>query len=401
MNASKSLLKLKLRNTTPLLVGWYDSRIQDPMGIRITEIKGIWRWWCRAFIAGAMYDMNMLSGKHDENIYLIPTDEEAEAISCFVGKILGLGYAGKKSAESSRFKLFIQADSSLKHKEFQKEDTKYQRIKLLALKNPVEGIDHGHTFTLSVEKVREKYRDAEDLALKILAVSLQLNGLGKGGRRGLGSLDIIEPRDIIDCNNIECFIKHIYDESINIVKKYQEICEAKNIKKDPSKRLPPLPVVSKNVINKLNIFKLYRVNVTNIQSFIDIHQFFVRTERCRVLYSKKVCYDELRKTYNAWFLGLPREQKGTGYIISVERVVRRPSPIFITYHESNNIFGSGVFISIFLSGDWPKNLKWKGVLSEPINIDEKKIIEAYETFIKEFKEYLDRKRLTMQEIKWY
>ncbi|MEM1560443.1 MAG: type III-B CRISPR module RAMP protein Cmr1, partial [Ignisphaera sp.] len=104
---SKSVLKLKLKNTTPLLVGWYDPYKQDPMGIRATEIKGLWRWWCRAFIAGAMYDQNMLIGKDGKDVYLIPSDEEAEAISCFVGKILGLGYAGKKGAESSRFKLSI------------------------------------------------------------------------------------------------------------------------------------------------------------------------------------------------------------------------------------------------------------------------------------------------------
>uniref|UniRef100_A0A7C4NN14 Type III-B CRISPR module RAMP protein Cmr1 n=1 Tax=Staphylothermus marinus TaxID=2280 RepID=A0A7C4NN14_STAMA len=416
---SKPKLELKLRNTTPLLVGWYESHKQDRMGIRVTEIKGIWRWWCRAFIAGAMYDMNILSGMNDENIYLIPTGEEVEAISCFVGKILGLGYAGKKGAESSRFKLSIKTDSSLKPIEFRKNKTEYQRIKLLTLKNPVEGINTGYTFTLSVEKVREKYRDAENLALKILVVSLQLSGVGKGGRRGLGSLDIIsiDPRDIIVCNNIECFIKHIYEESIKVIEKYQEICEDKNVKQVPNNRLPPLPVVSENV------FKLYRVNIRNYQSFIDIHQFFVRTERCQVLYGKKICYDELRKTYNAWFLGLPREQKRTGYTILVEHVVRRPSPIFITYHENNNIFGSGVFVSIFLSGDWPKSLEWKSVLRKTeqnkekelkkleesvgkeqpiktINIDEKKIMEAYETFIKEFKDYLNRKRLTLQEIKW-
>ncbi|MEM2230267.1 MAG: type III-B CRISPR module RAMP protein Cmr1 [Ignisphaera sp.] len=414
---SKSVLKLKLKNTTPLLVGWYDPYKQDPMGIRATEIKGLWRWWCRAFIAGAMYDQNMLIGKDGKDVYLVPSDEEAEAISCFVGKILGLGYAGKKGAGSSRFKLFIQAGTNVSGSivEFQGGKVEYQRIRLLTLKKAVEGIDQGHEFILSVEKVREKYKDAEDLALKILIASLQLSGVGKGGRRGLGSLDIVPTKydnvpekdedmlkDILKGvdNDIGTLIRHVYEKSIEIVnnEKYQEICGIKSIKQATNKVLPPLPAVSKGA------FELYKVDVKNYKDFIQIHQFFVRTgrTRCMVIQGKRICKDELRKTHSAWFLGLPREQKATGYIIVSESVVRRASPIFTTYHTSDNVFGPGIFVTVFLSGDWPKQLKWMGGGGkQPISIDVGKIKEARETFVNEFKDYLKRKRLTLQEITWY
>ncbi|MEM1731546.1 MAG: type III-B CRISPR module RAMP protein Cmr1 [Ignisphaera sp.] len=406
---SRLVLELKLKNTTPLLVGWHDPYKQDPMGIRATEIKGLWRWWCRAFIAGAMYDQNMLSGKDGKDVYLIPSDEEAEAISCFVGKILGLGYAGKKDAESSRFKLSIQASTNVSGSivKFQGGKVGYQRIRLLTLKKVVEGIDQGHEFILSVEKVREKYKDAEDLALKILIASLQLSGVGKGSRRGLGSLDIVsmkygdaleKDKDMLKGvdNDIGTLIKHVYEKSIEIVnnKKYQEICGIKSIKQATNKVLPPLPAVSKGA------FKLYKVDVKNYKDFIQIHQFFVRTERCMVIQGKRICKDALRKTHGAWFLGLPREQKATGYIIVSESVVRRASPIFMTYHTSDNVFGPGIFVTVFLSGDWPKQLKWMGGGGEQqINIDDDdKIKEAYKTFDNEFKYYLNRKRLTLQEI---
>ncbi|MEM0318360.1 MAG: type III-B CRISPR module RAMP protein Cmr1 [Candidatus Nezhaarchaeales archaeon] len=404
---SKSVVRLKLINTTPLLVGWYDPSKQDPVGIRATEIKGIWRWWCRAFIAGAMYDAGMLSGIEGRDVYLAPSKEEAEAISCIVGKILGLGYAGEKPAESSRFKLSVQAKSDVSKNihEFRGgkiDEFEYQRIKLLTLKKAVEGIKQNQEFTLSVEKVREKYKDAEELALKILIVSLQLSGVGKGGRRGLGSLDIthIEPEDVLSSvdKDIAKFIKDVYEKSIEIVdnRKYQEICGVKSNKQASNKVLPPLPAVSKED------FKLYKVDARGYRDFVQVHQFFVRTERCRALYGEKIYRDDLRKNLDAWFLGLPREQKGTGY--RSDHYSRRASPIFVTYHsKKENVFGQGIFVSVFLSGDWPKELKWVGGGKKPvpIEIDADRIKKARNVFIDEFVKYLMQKRLRLQEIRWY
>ncbi|MEM1831441.1 MAG: type III-B CRISPR module RAMP protein Cmr1 [Desulfurococcaceae archaeon] len=398
---SKPVVRLELKNTTPLLVGWYDPSKQDPVGIRATEIKGIWRWWCRAFIAGAMYDTGMLSGIEGRDVYLAPSKEEAEAISCIVGKILGLGYAGEKPAESSRFKLTIQAEGNLRKLEFRRDQVEYQRIKLLTLKDAVEGIEQGHRFTLSVEKVREKYKDAEELALKILIVSLQLSGVGKGGRRGLGSLDIthIDSEDVLSSvdRDIAKFIKDVYEKSIEIVdnRKYQEICGVKSNKQASNKVLLPLPAVSKED------FKLYKVDARGYRDFVQVHQFFVRTERCRALYGEKICRDDLRKNLDAWFLGLPREQKGTGY--RSDHDSRRASPILVTYHSEKNIFRQGIFVSVFLSGDWPKELKWVGGGKKPvpIEIDADKIKKARNVFIDEFVKYLMQKRLRLQEIRWY
>ncbi|MEM4506455.1 MAG: hypothetical protein QXM82_03675 [Ignisphaera sp.] len=405
---NKTVLTLKLRNTTPLLVGWYDPYKQDRVGIRVPEIKGLWRWWCRAFIAGAMYDQGMLCGREDKNVYLLPRDEELKAISCFVGKILGLGYAGKEGAESSRFRLSVKDYMNIKIVDFRK-NIKYQRIKLLTLKQKIEGIYPGCIFTLNVEKVREKYKDAEDLALKILIVFLQLSGIGKGGRRGLGSQDIIfvEPENILGNSgkDVKKLIGQTYEDSVKIVNKYIEAvnveCKTRieGCKQSLNKRLPPLPVISRD---RFKLFKVDSKDYRNLD-FLYIHQFFVRTERCKVLQKRSICRDDLREKLRAWFLGLPRKQRGTGYEILVSGIVRRPSPIFIAYHGRDNVFGQGTLISVFLSGDWPKELEWKGGDDKPkiININENEIKEAYKVFINEFKGYLYRRGLKLEEIMWY
>ncbi|HEU97784.1 MAG TPA: CRISPR-associated protein Cmr1, partial [Fervidicoccus fontis] len=76
----EEILRLKVTNFTPLLVGWYEPNIVDPIGLRPTELKGIWRWWARAFACGVLYD----GGSNP-----LPSD-----LVKIVGKDLGLGYAG-------------------------------------------------------------------------------------------------------------------------------------------------------------------------------------------------------------------------------------------------------------------------------------------------------------------
>jgi CRISPR-associated protein Cmr1 len=47
---------------TPMIVGWFEPGQLDPLGVRATEVKGLWRWWARAFVAGAMYDLGLFEG---------------------------------------------------------------------------------------------------------------------------------------------------------------------------------------------------------------------------------------------------------------------------------------------------------------------------------------------------
>jgi len=379
--------RIDVSNSTPLLIGWHDPLKIDPKGIRTTEIKGLWRWWARAFVAGAMYDLGLLKGEHNrEDVLAKPSKEDVEAISCFVGKIMGLGYTGSSDAEGSRFMLYSEPLQNLRIRNLKDE---FQRIRLLSIKRSVETLEPGGGFRVIVRKRVEKHRDAENTALRILIVSLQLSGLGKGGRRGLGSLDIRSRIDVVRERNLKDLVENVYRETIEIIRKYADLCIKRSFVEKREDLIPPMPLVSKGSYKNLKIFQI--LSVRNV-SFRSLHNFFVRSERCRVLYGNYICEDDLRKTLNAWILGLPREQKSTGYSIKSETIVRRASPILLSYHARGNIFGEGGFISVFISGDWPLRLEWCEGFSgcKDINIDPSRLVNAYSIAIKELNEYLSK-----------
>jgi len=62
----------------------------------------------------------------------------------------------------------------------------------------------------------------------------------------------------------------------------------------------------------------------------------------------------------------------------------------ISYHSKSNSLGSGAFVSIFLSGDWPKVLEWRGANSQPTPrvIDFQVLVDAYKTAVNELSKYL-------------
>jgi len=382
---------IELETSTPASVGWYEPSKQDPIGIRASEIKGLWRWWSRTCIAGAMYDLGLLSGYSGGGILLKPRDVEVEAISCFVGKVLGLGYVGEGGSEASRF--VIHVDARNQPKPIRLRDLanirRLQRPRLLTLRRnvDVEGIDRGYRFTLVVKGRVSRHSDAEELALRILYMAIQLSGIGKGSRRGMGSLDIVSRGPgIARFGDIRKLIESVYSDCLEIVKKYRERC----VKYEPKQRsvIPPLPALSKSAYqNTINVARVY---VAEDVRFEEIHNFFLRSKRCRVLHGGPTCVDDLRNELAAWVLGLPREQRGTGYFIKSPDVSRRASPILFSYHSKRNAFGPGAFISVFLSGDWPKALRWRGPGSgRDIDVDFQMLARAYSTAISELERYLN------------
>jgi len=424
---------IELETSTPASVGWYEPSKQDPIGIRASEIKGLWRWWSRTCIAGAMYDLGLLSGYSGGGILLKPRDAEVEAISCFVGKILGLGYVGEGGSEASRFVIHVDARSQpslIRLRDLERHPDpdfrSLQRPRLLTLRQKVdvEGIDWGHRFTLVVRRRASKYSDAEELALRILYMAVQLSGVGKGSRRGMGSLDIVgQGPGSAKFRDIRELIESVYSDCIKVVEKYKGDC----VKYEPKQRsdIPPLPALSKRKYqDTINVARVY---VAEGVKFSAIHNFFLRSERCRVLHGNPKCMNDLRNDHAAWVLGLPREgrvklgkkvkrflsdhgseglpreQLRTGYLIESPNVSRRASPIIISYHSEKNVFGPGAFISVFLSGDWPETLRWCGIRQqdrgserdvdrlkqEKVDVDFQRLVRDYRIAINELERYLN------------
>jgi CRISPR-associated protein Cmr1 len=393
-----------------MLVGWYSPELVDPQGLRATEVKGIWRWWARAVIGGALYDKCMLVGKSSDEILRKPTsDGEIESIRCLVGKILGLGYATREGAEASRFTLKIETLTQGLERRVRcaSREEGYKRMELLSLGKGTMYYLPGVTFRITVDRVRSRYSDAENLAVKILVLALQLMGVGKGSRRGLGSLDLnsLDSR-ITMPSELRKLLDEVYNEAKDIVKKYAKECPGINVKPCNERSLPPMPVISKLANKDVGVKAGINFNITSVylihssskdpqEMFRDIHNFFVRSERCRKLYNNPKRYDWLRKNLKAWILGLPRTQRDprtridTGYKIKIEDVDRRASPIIVSYHSRNNRFGDGVFATFILSADWPRKMEWTGGGgTRPIELDEVGVVNAISTAFNEFRNYI-------------
>jgi CRISPR-associated protein Cmr1 len=394
---------IQVRNTTPLLTGWYKPNLADPVGLRPSEIKGLWNWWARAFVSGAMYDLGLLRGSESPDVLLKPKRAEAEAIACLVGKILGLGYVGRAESEASRFAIRVEHvyPGSLVARKF---ENSLQRIRLLSLgERAVRGYDEGHLFQIIVKKRTSKYRAEELTALKILVASLLHSGVGKGARRGLGSLDV-KPPDAITERSVKDLLANIYRDCVEMVEKardkyYRECAQFLGGLKDTGQSTspPPLPCISKKSIEGLEISRIFTVRGV---SFEQLHNFFVRSARCKVLVGSAICSDDLRSALAAWILGLPRgREEETGYSIRTRGISRRASPVIMSYHERFNAYGDGAYVTIFVSGDWPTQLEWtNGATTQIINIDTKTLINAYRIAISELESYLKKLNASVQHI---
>lgn len=396
-------LVLEVENSTPLLVGWYRPELADPQGIRPTEVKGLWRWWARAFVGGALYDQGLLSGVPSKGVLLKPSKWEVELLAGLVGAELGLGLAVAGRSQASKFSLYVEPLGRVSPTAV---GDSWQRVRLLRLGNRrLEGIEAGRRFRLYVEWGKDfKYLGT---ALKILLVALQFTGLGKGSRRGLGSLDVVSVNqqgiDIGELRDLKSLVKEVYDECLELVtasKLVREYADRGRERGPPptGTALPPLPVVSKSRVLEAPVASMKVLGDVPSARFVDVHNFFVRTERCRVLYGNPKCYDDLRQRYLAWFLGLPRSQRGTGYITAVDR---RASPVTLALHTSRNKFGGGAFVAVFLSGDWPQQVEWSGGYPRQkiaIQIGTKAIVDACSGFSAEFSSYLSKLGIGQKEV---
>ena len=262
-------------------------------------------------------------------------------------------------------------------------------------------IPEGATFRVTVDRVRTRYGDAEDLAVKILVLALQLMGVGKGSRRGLGSLDltnVLIPRIRLP-DKLRELLDEVYNGAVDVVKRYARECSRATMRSCDKRSLPPMPVVSKLTSKAVGVGANVDFNITSVylvegsgrslqDMFGDVHNFFVRSERCRRLYGNPRCNDPLRDNLEAWILGLPRSQRGTGYEVAVGGVDRRASPIIVSCHSRGNRFGGGVYATFILSADWPREMEWTGEGTSVIRLNEVEVVNAMSTAFNEFRDYI-------------
>jgi len=404
-----SLVELELQLETPLFAGGYEPlRLDELWILRPSEIKGVWRWWARALVAGTLYDAGQLKGTGKLGILRILTPEEAGRIAEIVGLRMGLGYAdprGRLSKASSyslivepigdvvRFKRVYRGGSVM----VLGRQVNLQRTNLLALGSrqqrgwQAEYLAPGARFKVRVEEQLPVSAERAEAALSALALALTFSGFGKGGRRGLGCFRVVRATGryaaLFDPR------ASMADKVTRAVNAARRVTEVRAVESGAGE-LPPLSLVSARDLvggyavrgHKLRPFLVIEVRGGDASHLLEeLHNFFLRGTRARRLLGSPASPDALRQKLAAWVLGLPREQRGTGYRILARAVDRRASPLLLAVHEFDR---EGVaYLSVFASADWPAQLSWSGSTTQQITIGEKDVAEALITAVDEFWEY--------------
>jgi CRISPR-associated protein Cmr1 len=421
-----SLVELTLELETPLLMGGHDPlKLDDVWFVRPSEIKGAWRWWARALVAGALYDAGELRGTSRRGILRAPSPNEAARISRIVGVEMGLGYADPRGGESKVSDYVIVVEPQVEVAKFRRpireirEVAGLQRISLLTRarrgeRRELECLAPGARFTLKVEeRVRPRPLEPEavESALSALSLALTLSGFGKASRRGLGCFRVVASKS----DYAKDYAK-LFDPRTPVAERLKRAIEAvRNLLKVEvvegyARELPPLPSISAKKLamdykvggRHLSLFQVLEVRLgakragesALNQLLRSLHNFFLRSERARRLYGDHRAQDDLRRELCAWILGLPR--KGgteTGYDIVVEGVDRRASPFFLAVHGGRE--AALAYLSAFVSADWLQELEWRGGFEggQPVEVDEEEIVRAMAIALNEFVEYAERSNL--------
>jgi CRISPR-associated protein Cmr1 len=440
-----SLVELELELETPLFMGGHDlSKLDETWFLRPSAVKGIWRWWARALVAGALYDAGELKGVRGQGILKVPSPEEASKISETVGKKMGLGYADPqgKLSRASDYLLVVEsvnadefASSRFRGWEGQQME-QLQRVSLLTLsrerkRKELEHLTSGARFRLMIEERLPVGHKEAEAALSALSLALTFSGFGKGCRRGLGCLRVIGA-----CGRYA----ELFDPKVPEVERLRcAIGAARRLLgikaiEDSARELPPLPVISTKRLAvsrairgcDLRPFQVLKVSGDSPGQLLrDLHNFFLRGVRVRRLFGDYKAEDHLRKRLDAWVLGLPRKQKQwlkiedpkkeggqrqkvqeveveLGYFIKGEGIERRASPLMLAVH------GNVAYLSIFVSADWPARLEWRGepkvkkdkeakleIKTESIELDEMRIVGAMANALEELIDYVEKCKLTV------
>jgi CRISPR-associated protein Cmr1 len=373
------LLSLSLKVDTPLFAGsWDPDKVDEDLQIRPQTIKGLWRWWARAYAAGALFDRGRLN------------ERSSFELSKIVGLRAGLGYADPSGWESSASSYIIEVEGQGKVG-VTDQDRRLQRVRLLTLGGRrLQYIREGSYFNLRVYRRGNIGEEGLKAGLGALLTALTLSGLGKGARRGLGcvSVKVEEGSKFEDFKRIDVN----KEDSIRMLVEETRAAYASLIGEGEGARreeIAWMQAISDKVIDAVSGLRAFSLYALRGQNLLDnLHNFFVSTKRRDVIGK-----DEFRRRLAGWVLGLPRFQRQMGY--KTDKVDRRASPFVLAVH------GTQAYLSVFVSRDWPDTIKWFGgqrtgagkQITEEISVDDKRLISAFNIARSTFEEYCKRSKI--------
>ena len=386
---------LKLEPVTPFV----QLHIDQDWPLRPSEVKGLWRWWGRALVAGVLFERGLLHGAGGRDVVKTPTWEEADCISQIVGLDMGLGYAGRWEAQASCFRIrFEQVKFAPPREVSHSLAVTFQLLRQLARDDyhyyrdySPRYIDGGYA-TLVIEEHIPCSLDnkAVEAALGALALALRLSCFGWGGRRGLGCFSVraYGRYSSLFTEEPNALIKRVMATAGAVVDRAVSRCRGLRRRETSPCELPPTPALSTArrydacIKDSIALTPYMLVSVKGVRRE-DLHNFFLRPARTRVLHGSYFAQDALRQALKAWILGLPREQKGTGYRV-IGGASRRASPLMLA------IAGNAAYLSVFTSADWPRELEWRGGGRQRIAIAEADVLAAMALALREFLDYVKK-----------
>ncbi|HID48047.1 MAG TPA: hypothetical protein EYP40_00270 [Chromatiales bacterium] len=208
------------------------------------------------------------------------------------------GYVGDRGAEASKLALRVYINKRVEGSSEKDYNIKnIPRMKLLTLGERIVRYLKYISGRLELYQRTDIDREIVGIGIKSLILSFLLSGVGKGSRRGLGTIELNVLRDEtglfqgydsrnLDYNRVKNIILRILPNNGGI----------ENI-------IPPIPTLAKGP------FKLFYIKTEYgdpLRILSDLQGFTLRTQRGRILNR-----DLLRSKLMAWILGLPREMRRT------------------------------------------------------------------------------------------
>lgn len=373
------IAELELTNITHTMIGGYNaatysSKLSLSETPRASEIKGIWRWWFRTCLAGAIWESY---GSLDE--------QRQRSVKELTKKILG-------SSEGGASCVVLQV-IPLKIGSLEKLDRESKIPRMILLSRAKEGDKlmcykpHELRFKIRVLKRPDALIHEETIHCLIgsLLMSIIFQGIGAATRRGFGSLNICSfkvPRryervigdykELVeklnkstDKNQCEEVVKDLIQKTL---KEFSSLIGVELSHGQSIRALPPFPIVTKDRdIFKLTVKELYASDEKDLLRKIGMATMKSQWKLVRGMHIGSAGRD--KNTLSTFMLGLPRKGEHrnkrtfySGYWIKFDEEKRegdpgrRPSAISI--RAMKHIGGSRWLCLIYgmLSKDWPDRL---------------------------------------------
>jgi CRISPR type III-B/RAMP module RAMP protein Cmr1 len=371
------ILTLELRNITPTIIGGYKATTFSPSlriaeRFRVSELKGVWRWWFRALAAGALWDAY---GSVNENCV-------KESVRAVLGS----------TKTSSKFILQTYPKKEESPKPLARDTSLPLRLSLLMRKKDrdkrdIENVryyeagDLEYSLKLFKQPGMELKGDELRTGIGSLLTALTFQGVGAITRRGFGAWEIKVCEDCVGeryAGELEDYIRTI--DELNRVKSHEAAREI--IKKlvrlasndfsrfmgvsgaersGATKDIPPFPLVSMDS----NIFR-FSIRYVRASSSMDLLTK-IGVATLKATWKRRLRRPSHSSEIHTWILGLPRGQKiisrdkgvqKHGYMVDyqIPEFGRRPSAIAI--HPLKRLSNDGWICLLygFLSRDWPEVL---------------------------------------------